>query len=168
MHLYKEVSNYHYHHHYHHSTVTTILPTVVIDIIVVMGHLMQDCRHLRQSGGGRGRSLSLWSGTPVASFGLLLEKPRHFDGMLTANAEQATTTFVLKCLCRANSYTPLVLYLPCLEAWALETATLTNEEVEDGLAASAGRSAAGPTPQRNAQPSITPLKPYPATISPFR
>ncbi|KAL0047680.1 hypothetical protein WJX82_009150 [Trebouxia sp. C0006] len=69
---------------------------------------------------------------------------------------------------RANSHTPLVLYLPTLEAWALETATLTSEEAEEGLAPATRQAATGPTPQRNAQPSITPLKSYPASISPFR
>ncbi len=71
-------------------------------------------------------------------------------------------------MCRANSHTPLVLYLPTLEAWALEAATLTSEEAEDGLAPATRQAAIGPTPQRNAQPSITPLKSYPASISPFR
>ncbi|KAL0019633.1 hypothetical protein WJX77_006506 [Trebouxia sp. C0004] len=69
---------------------------------------------------------------------------------------------------RANSHTPLVLYLPTLEAWALETAILTSEEAEEGLAPAPRQAATGPTPQRNAQPSITPLKSYPASISPFR
>ncbi len=71
-------------------------------------------------------------------------------------------------MCRANSHTPLVLYLPTLEAWALETATLTSEDAEEGLAPATRQAATGPTSQRNAQPSITPLKSYPASISPFR
>lgn len=61
-----------------------------------------------------------------------------------------------------------MLYLPSLEAWALETVTISNEELEEGEAAAAGLAGGGPTPSRNAQPSITPLKAYPASISPFR
>jgi hypothetical protein len=82
--------------------------------------------------------------------------------------ESGSSSENLVLMCRANSHTPLVLYLPTLEAWALETATLTSEEAEEGLAPATRQAATGPTPQRNAQPSITPLKSYPASISPFR
>ncbi|KAL3131264.1 hypothetical protein ABBQ38_000561 [Trebouxia sp. C0009 RCD-2024] len=69
---------------------------------------------------------------------------------------------------RASSHQPLVLYLPSLEAWALDTVTISNEDLQQGEAAAAGLGGGGPTPTRNAQPSITPLKAYPASISPFR
>lgn len=70
--------------------------------------------------------------------------------------------------CRALGHLPLVLYLPSIEAWALDTVTVSSEEVLEGQAAGAGQAGSGPTPNRNAQPSITPLKSYPASISPFR
>ncbi len=89
--------------------------------------------------------------------------------MLLLGYRQGTSTSQnLALTCRANSHTPLVLYLPTLEAWALETATLTSKEAEEWLAPAPRQAATGPTPQRNAQPSITPLKSYPASISPFR
>ena len=61
-----------------------------------------------------------------------------------------------------------MLYLPSIEAWALEAATISLDEGDTGQAAAAGQAGNGPTPSRNAQPSITPLKSYPASISPFR
>lgn len=70
--------------------------------------------------------------------------------------------------CRACSHLPLLLYLPSIDAWALDTITVSSEEVQEGQAAGAGQAGSGPTPSRNAQPSITPLKSYPASISPFR
>lgn len=87
-------------------------------------------------------------------------------------AESQLHVDLLNCLhvaqCRASSHRPLVLYLPSIEAWALDTVTISNEEVEEGEAAGAEQNGSGPTPTRNAQPSITPLKSYPASISPFR
>ena len=70
--------------------------------------------------------------------------------------------------CRAGSHLPLVLYLPSIEAWALNAVTVSSEEVQEGQAIGAGQAGSGPTPSRNAQPSLTPLKSYPASISPFR
>ena len=61
-----------------------------------------------------------------------------------------------------------MLYLPSLEAWALNTVTINSEEQGERQAAGAGQAGNGPGPSRNAQPSITPLKAYPASISPFR
>lgn len=75
-------------------------------------------------------------------------------------------------LCRATSGVPLVLYLPSLEAWALNAATLSpsdiDEEQEEQDVSSAGQGHKGRAAQRDAQPSITPLKAYPASLSPFR
>lgn len=89
-------------------------------------------------------------------------------------------------VCRASSDTPLALYLPNLEAWALNNVTLSPAEIDDEQEekdtasagqgqiepgrgqSSAGQGQKGRAAQRNAQPSITPLKAYPASISPFR